>query len=59
MVTLGQSLGPKAPQPEPEHQPCKLIKKCQQVNRSIACGAWFDKTEEKRCILEKESYGRR
>ena len=60
-VPIGQSLGPKPPQPEPQLQPCELIKRCKQVSKCNGCGAFFDKTDEKLYILggnELEWYGK-
>ena len=60
-VPIGQSLGPKPPQPEPQLQPCELIKRCKQVSKCNGCGFLFDKTDEKLYILgrnELEWYGK-
>ena len=59
-VPIGQSLGPKSPQPEPQLQPYELIKRCKQVSKCNGCGFLFDKTNEKLYILgrnELEWYG--
>ena len=50
-VPIGQSLGPKLPQPEPQLQPYELIKRCKQVTKCNGCGFLFDKTDEKLYIL--------
>ena len=50
-VPLGQSLGPKPPQPEPQLQPYELMKRCKQVSKCHGCGFLFDKTDEKLYIL--------
>ena len=54
-ILLGQSLEPKAPQPEPKPQPYEVIKQCQKVSKCNGCGTFFDKTYEKLYILEQKS----
>ena len=46
-VPLGQSFGPKPPQPDPQLQPYELIKRCQQVSKCNGCDTLFDKTAGK------------
>ena len=60
-VPIGQSLGPKPPQTEPQLHPYELIKRCKQVSKCNGCGFLFDKTDEKLYILgrnELEWYGK-
>ena len=60
-IPLGQSLGPKPPQPEPQPQLYEVIKRCQQVSNCNGCGTFFDKTDKKLYILgrkELEWYGK-
>ena len=60
-VPIGQSLGPKPPQPEPQLQPYELIKRCKQVSKCNGCGFLFDKTDERLYTLgrnELEWYGK-
>ena len=59
--SIGQSLGPKAPLPEPQLQPYELIKRCKQVSKCNGGGFSFDKTHEKLYILgrnELKCYGK-
>ena len=44
-VPIGQSLGLKPPQPEPQLQPYELIKRCKQVSKCNSCGFLFGKTD--------------
>ena len=60
-IPIGQSLGPKPPQPEPQLQLYELIKRCKQVSKCNGCGFSFDKTDEKLYNLgrnELEWYGK-
>ena len=52
-VPIGQSLGPKPPQPEPQLQPYELIKRCKQISKCNGCGILFDITDGKLYILER------
>ena len=58
-VPLGQSFGPKPPQPEPQSQPYELIKRCQQVSKSNGCGTFFEKTNKKLYILGRNEWYRK
>ena len=61
MVTLGKILRAKPPKPEPQFQPYKLIKQCQQVSKCNGRGDSFDETDKKFYSLgrnELEWYGK-
>ena len=53
-ILLGQSLGPKPPQPEQQRQPYKVIKRCQQVSKCNGCGTLSDKIDEKLYIFGRK-----
>ena len=55
-VLLGQSLGPKPAQPEPQIQPCETVQRSGQIRKCNGCEELFDKNNEQLLILGSSGF---